>query len=69
MDCQDYTNYTNSVLISYLLTYKIMFAMIAFSSQISVAERPSKGHDSIRGSGPLTADRPWEAVVNRGRGW
>ena len=28
-----------------------------------------KGHDSNRGSGPLTVDRPWEAAVNKGRGW
>ena len=26
-----------------------------------------KGHDSIRGSGPLTVDRPWEAAVFEGR--
>ena len=28
-----------------------------------------KGHDSIRGSGPFTVDRPWKAAVFRGRGW
>ena len=26
-----------------------------------------KGHDSIRGSGPLTIDQPWEAAVFEGR--
>ena len=26
-----------------------------------------KGHESIRGSGPVTIDQPWEAVVFEGR--
>ena len=56
-------------LIGHLLPYKIIVVMIYFFSYISVAQGDLKGHDSIRGSGPLTVDRPWKAAACKGRGW
>ena len=69
MGYHDYTIYTNRFLIGHLLPYKIIVVMIYFFPYISVAQRDLKGHDSIRGSGPLTVDRPWKAALSKGRGW
>ena len=41
--------------------------MIVFCTEIIVADRAVKGHDSIKGSGLLTIGQPWEAAVFEGR--
>ena len=69
MGYHDYTIYTNSVLIGHLLSYKIIVVMIYFFPLNLSSSGVLKGHDSIRGSGPLTVDRPWEAAASKGRGW
>ena len=42
MGFYDNTNYTNSLLISYLVSYEIMHVMSDFLSQISVAHGPER---------------------------
>ena len=69
MGYYDYTNYTNSLLISYLVLCEIMHVMSDFFVPNVSSSRAMKGQNSIRGSGPLTVDRPWKAAVIRGRGW
>ena len=53
-----YHNYINSVLIAHLLS---VFLNLSSSGAL-------KGPDSIKGSGPLTLVRPWEAAVLEGCG-
>ena len=69
MGYHDYTIYSNSVLIGHLLSYKIIVVMIYFFPLNLSSSGALKGHDIIKGSGPLTVDRPWEAAASKGRGW
>ena len=57
MGYDDYTNFTDSVLITHMLSYKVIVVMTDFFPKFPVAQGPLEGHGSIRGSGPFTIGR------------